>query len=357
MQVMEDYGHQILTDLRAQADAYQCPEHSVTLRDKTSVYKVSSALQKCIRRGLSEEAVFYAQGILNSTETEYLWRRLPVIALEDIGIANPLLCAQVLHFCRFKEARLLISQKRGLSMLVERMASGLKSRTMCDMVCSVAFMKTLPEVETWQQEVQYAMTSAGWKPEEPGHPMAGLVLPARSTEAMVMQALERHGPAEAYMVYAGSKKSVYHLHATTVVAMDMLSSEPAHELVLSPDVQGFHKLAGVPEWAFDQHTLDGKRALGHVLKSSAVLKEWSATWETPLDTKILGMALFQVESALLDRSLVNPQTMKVQRVNDLLEGQHVGLNEAAWSDLLKTMQGQQFKNEMLYSRKRVLGVA
>lgn len=50
--------------------------------------EATSALQKCIRRGLEEEAVFWAQE-MESRFWKYLWQRLQVISHEDIGLANP----------------------------------------------------------------------------------------------------------------------------------------------------------------------------------------------------------------------------------------------------------------------------
>lgn len=47
-----------------------------------------SALQKTIRRGLHEEALFWATEI-ETKYANYLWVRLTVIANEDIGIADP----------------------------------------------------------------------------------------------------------------------------------------------------------------------------------------------------------------------------------------------------------------------------
>jgi len=48
-----------------------------------------SALQKCIRRGIEFDAVFFAAIIYKSGFSMYLARRLRIIAHEDIGIANP----------------------------------------------------------------------------------------------------------------------------------------------------------------------------------------------------------------------------------------------------------------------------
>jgi replication-associated recombination protein RarA len=51
--------------------------------------EVASALQKCIRRGLEEEALYWALE-LESEYMLYVWKRLAVTAAEDIGMANPM---------------------------------------------------------------------------------------------------------------------------------------------------------------------------------------------------------------------------------------------------------------------------
>lgn len=50
--------------------------------------EVASSLQKTIRRGLEEDAMYWAAE-MESRYPDYLWRRLQVISVEDIGIADP----------------------------------------------------------------------------------------------------------------------------------------------------------------------------------------------------------------------------------------------------------------------------
>lgn len=54
--------------------------------------EVISALQKCIRRGLEEEACMFAYELyLTSFELENkLWSRLLTISIEDVGMGNPM---------------------------------------------------------------------------------------------------------------------------------------------------------------------------------------------------------------------------------------------------------------------------
>jgi replication-associated recombination protein RarA len=48
--------------------------------------EVSSAMQKCIRRGLEEDALFWATELDLTGFGEYVWKRLKIIASEDVGL-------------------------------------------------------------------------------------------------------------------------------------------------------------------------------------------------------------------------------------------------------------------------------
>lgn len=58
--------------------------------------EVRSAIQKAIRRGQEEEALFWAKEFASIGWTKYLWKTLFGIVVEDIGIANPDLPGQIL---------------------------------------------------------------------------------------------------------------------------------------------------------------------------------------------------------------------------------------------------------------------
>lgn len=50
---------------------------------------VISALQKAIRRGEEEKAMYWMEELIDSGYIQYFWRRLSIIVVEDIGLANP----------------------------------------------------------------------------------------------------------------------------------------------------------------------------------------------------------------------------------------------------------------------------
>ena len=50
--------------------------------------EVASAMQKCIRRGLANDALFWATELDLAGYPEYVWKRLKIIASEDVGLAS-----------------------------------------------------------------------------------------------------------------------------------------------------------------------------------------------------------------------------------------------------------------------------
>jgi len=62
-------------------------------------YEVASAMQKCIRRGLEYEAYWWAHELAINQMIAWVWRRLLVIACEDIGMADPQ-AVVVVNACR-----------------------------------------------------------------------------------------------------------------------------------------------------------------------------------------------------------------------------------------------------------------
>jgi replication-associated recombination protein RarA len=70
------------------SDAYKPPYKTI---NGYKGFEVMSALQKCVRRGLEKEALFWASEWAASCDhigCEHLWHRLRVVASEDVGLAD-----------------------------------------------------------------------------------------------------------------------------------------------------------------------------------------------------------------------------------------------------------------------------
>jgi len=76
------------------SDAYKPPQKTI---GGFNGYQAVSAMQKCIRRGLEQDALFWATELwasCNQGGREYIWHRLRVIASEDVGLADDNVCVQ-----------------------------------------------------------------------------------------------------------------------------------------------------------------------------------------------------------------------------------------------------------------------
>lgn len=70
-------------------------KYKLTTAKGYDFFEVSSAMQKSIRRGIEDEAMYWAVELFNSNYAEYVWKRLRIIASEDVGLAEPLVVPTV----------------------------------------------------------------------------------------------------------------------------------------------------------------------------------------------------------------------------------------------------------------------
>ena len=75
-------------------------------------YECTSALQKSIRRGLEEDAMFWAIEI-ESRFHDYLWKRLQIISIEDIGLGDPQVVLYVAEMRKLYQELRKDFEKRG----------------------------------------------------------------------------------------------------------------------------------------------------------------------------------------------------------------------------------------------------
>ncbi len=67
----------------------------ITTRGGHPLGEVASAFQKAIRRGLEDEALYWGVELDVSNFSEYAWKRMRIIASEDVGLAEPHLAANL----------------------------------------------------------------------------------------------------------------------------------------------------------------------------------------------------------------------------------------------------------------------
>lgn len=119
--------------------------------------EVTSALQKSIRRGLEEEAMYWALEMLESGYRDYLWRRLIIITSEDIGIADPFAAILVGQLWENAQVALGKAKKDELNDQVEPLQE------------AILYMCRTHKTRYGDDFMNYVMKrrSDGWKPEIP----------------------------------------------------------------------------------------------------------------------------------------------------------------------------------------------
>lgn len=65
-------------------------------RNGYDFYEVASAFQKSIRRGLLEDAMYWGIELYESNYSEYAWKRMVIMASEDVGLGEPSCIVQVM---------------------------------------------------------------------------------------------------------------------------------------------------------------------------------------------------------------------------------------------------------------------
>ena len=320
--------------------------NDVSLKVSTSKWKVSSALQKCIRRGIPAQAGRYAQALVHGKEGEYFWNRLPTIALEDIGPANPELCAFVLMCARFKTIRSQVQEDKLADFLCHELAKSFKSRAYCDLMCAWHFdpeHKVPAPLEFMKLKALCHSHAKVLGVTEPVDPLKDV--------PMYLANLKNTNLSDPlwYTVICATKKSVYGLHSS-ILPLWMEEECTSFSVVEECKPELGELVGGVPLWAFDQHVLEGKRALSYLVKSL----ELETKMPYMANTKALGMTLFQVESALLDRRISNPKLDMIKAENDRCELVGVGIPSSHQQICKDFILSEPVQLEITRVRKRIV---
>ena len=126
----EDVGRAVLD-----SGIHSVQHDSLYTADK---WLTTSALQKCIRRGHSELAERYARSSVR-IDADHTFRRLVIIAIEDVGLGDLRLVATTLAILGDRLRRRSLGEERLAVHLAVQMSSAMKSRLSCDMLSLVEY--------------------------------------------------------------------------------------------------------------------------------------------------------------------------------------------------------------------------
>ena len=348
-ETVKDIDEMMSAWLKAGLLDYEFVQRDTWLGSPNHKWRVTSAMQKAIRRGNVDTALEMANA-LHGFDWEYIWRRLPIIALEDIGVADiPLVCAII-----WVSGKRVWRESNGSClkytyMLIERMAKSVKDRSVCDLVCWVEWD---PHLEYRRKQlITNEQTGAGWLGPimtDQNNSLSDRMLAAwgiagtkkcRGDEGGVPPNIEgdfnelnelhylqgiKMPLAVRMMVHAAGSKTgdgmpiaypfIWQMAKDTWDSSPAFGNNPPFLRWEADDLVQLPMLGKFPSEAFDQHCREGKRAIRYVNKSCAPIVEFltDQCQIPPADTKELTLArqlvtsilLFRVEGSQVDKRLV-----------------------------------------------------
>lgn len=234
--------------------------------DPSLKWRYVSGLQKAIRRGHSEVAAICADA-LSQIDPGYFWKRLPTIALEDVGFGSKLACALTIEAAKSGQFRRKLGERQVLFYLVSKLSDSTKDRSLCDLL--VLNQNRPPTAALWSQYVH------------------SLDLPF----------------IDSYLAIEG--RSAANLGVQIPLLISRVTP-PVTVVRSAPDPFGDEIIAGLPACTYDMHTWEGKRAYAYFAKACGSVRQFFSTNSELDPVRSIGIVMFISESAILNEHLTWP---------------------------------------------------
>lgn len=286
-------------------------DHASTILPETYPHRFdkwicSSALQKSLRRGYLDTALLMARAFLDH-DPAYFWRRINVIALEDIGIANLPLVNQILWMSGKRKWIERVGESKLMAYLVESLCQSPKDRNACEIVQAG---DTHPTYQEWRHKLPQLSTEQLQATYQQGEPFASTLaawclLGTKKYYAHHFYAEGIHiGEAVELLDLTEDKRLTLQLSRgkqVCAIPVGVVGYSPfmrssvqviARETPANPEFIGH-----IPACAYDKHTRAGKRAILNWLNANPRLNAFLKTY-IPRDQwmRYVGLALFATET-------------------------------------------------------------
>lgn len=265
----------------------------LTLKNENRKWEMVSAIQKGIRRGETVKALRLASALTKHPSHDvysYLWRRLVVTAMEDVGIPNKELMAIVFLCCDVFSKKSMMAEGADVALwLTEALSTAaVKDRSICDLGVIDYVLKEMGdrayEEATWEgMDEERMVVMQKVLDKEPAH---------------AMDAIDTYLAADAW--------KTQEMNLVYPLVWDF-AGDPQDWTALSDDyvVPEVRVIAGLDSYAYDMHTRSGQEAI-RVFSNKPVVKAQFSDMPNVDRTKVLRWILFYVEAELLDCRLEYP---------------------------------------------------
>lgn len=303
---------------------------------------LTSALHKAVRLGLRDNAVAAAHALWHA-DRGYLWRRVPVIALEDIGVGDLVLCVQLVDLSRTEARDRAIDSPEFAGFVGGVMAAAIRSRAACDVLSLVNALAGPDGFDTasmsWQVDEAIAIACTHPEPVRRAEALLWLnALPA-TQDSPRLPALSRLSeqlrlpPLVGQLLRTG--EGTHGLAAVLPVAYELLQAAPARVVHADAGLEAEVLAGAILCSALDMHTRMGRKAISLWVKTVPAFKALIGA-RPGVDAELLAqMAVFHREGSVLRSRITNDPLDELRVVTEHAELERLGMEQAAGDDLYR----------------------
>ena len=328
-----------------------CPSPEIVDALPRDRWLLTSLLQKAIRRGRVDYAVAAADRLV-VLEPDYVAGRLPVIAYEDIGVAD----VPALLWTKLAAAAIpvqSVAERRKIATAIAgRLADSPKSRTVCDILCLTDCSMGASQYADELRPVRLAeLINAGTDATQPlikravawrfiltlsaGGRRPSISVDGRkaalSTAAEAMQLPARVVTA----IHVGT--GTHNLHAALALAYEVVHAASGVRIKRRSSRVSERVAGGLMLCALDMYTRAGRTAYRRVLSLVPRLRDMLhryAPQGDPVDC--IAMLMFHIEGSLLNRRVESSASFAVQGEVENAEALSVGFKSEEGAAKVRT---------------------
>ena len=285
---------------------------------RTTPWIAVSLLQKAIRRGEIDHALGAAVTLLRD-DPQRFWRRLGIIAFEDVGIGGPELTGPVLAAMAGKTVRAKAGGEWAVaSRLVALLAHSNKCRAVDDLVMIAEVHPRYAGLRLQLAAGDAALSAQCFKEAQDIETKAvalwsfhGFLRDSSSKRrtadiAVAFELLDKAGvpPDVLDMCRTGYRRI---RESLALILPLILAEKPSGTMIVQDHLPPEAEFGGIPLWAVDKFTREGRAALGLFLKSGTPTARWiSHNVPSTGRIEVLGRLVFAVEGGQMRNRLSWP---------------------------------------------------
>lgn len=334
---------EILKSIEAEVSTFEPVIAEIGVGEK-SMWRLSSGLQKAIRRGNVENALEVAKALYKEAPW-YAWKRLPAVTIEDVGHGDHGVVEKVLVAARNIGWRKGFGDEKVYLWLIQEVTEAVKDRSTCDLLGAVADHPDLAEMRrdmailaSFQRELlvekaihpgvpllkrALALVYLGGTPNKP---VGGLEANIPGSIEAVMEVISVPKPIEDLIRLGVSLKvgEMMSLYGLTY----LMATELPWKVEDDPGSENATKVGPYLASSFDMYTAEGKRAIGYFLVVRKNLREalFAAGLEKNKHVAAVGMVLFFIESEKLRRRMIHGRTWELRELDWDASMKNLGVN-------------------------------